>query len=46
MDKALPVVDKYFLTGQSGQQLLPILGLNAPSPFGIAPAAATTVNQK
>jgi membrane protease subunit HflK len=31
MDNILPSAEKYLLTGQAGQSLLPLLGLNGPS---------------
>jgi membrane protease subunit HflK len=46
MDKVLPGVDKYFLTGQAGQQVLPLLGLNNPAPYTTAPAAAITSTEQ
>ncbi|MDR1309233.1 MAG: FtsH protease activity modulator HflK [Deltaproteobacteria bacterium] len=38
MDNILPGAEKYLLTGQAGQSLLPLLGLNGPSQLPIAPA--------
>ncbi|MDR1111809.1 MAG: FtsH protease activity modulator HflK [Deltaproteobacteria bacterium] len=37
MDNILPGAEKYLLTGQAGQSLLPLLGLNGPSQLPIAP---------
>ncbi|MDR1486529.1 MAG: FtsH protease activity modulator HflK [Deltaproteobacteria bacterium] len=47
MDNVLPGVDKYFLTGQAGNQVLPLLGLNPlVQPFTSTPAPSSTEQSK
>ncbi|MDR2456858.1 MAG: FtsH protease activity modulator HflK, partial [Deltaproteobacteria bacterium] len=41
MDKVLPGVDKYLIGGQSGQGVLPLLGLNNPLPRLESPPPAS-----
>jgi membrane protease subunit HflK len=38
MDNVLPGAEKYLLTGQASQSLLPLLGLNGPSQLPLAPS--------